>query len=79
VVEIDGNDIKQVVDAFDKLPPPESNVPTIIIANTIKGKGVSFIENNPIYHHLGINDEQLAQALEEVDAAYQQGMGGLKA
>lgn len=70
---VDGHDLNQIVDAFDALPPADSDVPTVIIADTVKGKGVSFMENNPIYHHIAINDEQLAQALAEVEAAYQKG------
>ena len=40
--------------------------PTVIIANTVKGKGISFMENNPAFHGAAPNDEQLAQALEEL-------------
>ena len=40
--------------------------PTVIIANTIKGKGVSFMENQAGWHGKAPNDEQLAQALEEL-------------
>jgi transketolase len=74
-VVVDGHDIAQIVDAFDALPPADSDVQTVIIANTTKGKGVSFMENNPLYHHLKIDDEQLKQALAEVDAAYQKTRG----
>ena len=74
-VTIDGHDIPQIIDTFNALPPVESDVPTLIIAETTKGKGVSFMENNPIYHHLKIDEEQLKQALDEVDAAFQKTRG----
>ncbi len=73
VVTVDGHNVAQIVDAIDQLPPADSQVPTVIIADTVKGKGVSFMENNPLYHHTSINDEQLAQALAEVEAAYRNG------
>ena len=71
VISIDGNDLNAVMDAFDNLPAADSAVPTIIVANTTKGKGVSFMENNPIYHHIALDEEQLKKALDEVDAAYE--------
>ena len=46
----------------------KSNKLTAIIANTIKGKGVSFMENNASWHGKAPNDEQLALALEELNA-----------
>ena len=77
VVEIDGNDLGQVVNAFDNLPPADSNKPTIIIARTVKGKGVSFLTNEPTAHHTSISEEQLTAALEEVDAEYESKKGGI--
>ena len=76
VVTVDGHDLNQLVDAIDALPPAEDPTPTVIVANTVKGKGVSFMENNPIYHHIAIDEEQLRQALAEVDAAYRRQKGG---
>jgi len=40
--------------------------PTVIIAHTVKGKGVSFMENNPAFHGKAPSKEQLAQALQEL-------------
>ena len=40
--------------------------PAVVIAKTIKGKGVSFMENNPAFHGAAPSDEQLAQALSEL-------------
>jgi len=53
-VEIDGHDVGQVMDAFDSLPDPGSDQPTCVVARTLKGKGVSFMEANPRDWHLGI-------------------------
>lgn len=64
VLEIDGHDIKSVINAIQIAKVSEK--PTAIIANTIKGKGVSFMENNAGWHGKAPNDEQLKQALEEL-------------
>ncbi|MDR1731198.1 MAG: transketolase [Synergistaceae bacterium] len=68
-VVIDGHDLAQTVDALDALPPVESEVPTIIVAETVKGKGVSFMEDNPLCHYMKIDEAQLQQALTEIDEA----------
>ena len=70
VVEIDGHDMKQIVEAFDSLPDPSSDTPTAIIANTIKGKGVSFMERNLGWHAGKLGSEDLARALADVEAAH---------
>lgn len=64
VVEIDGHDFNQIYDAIETAK--KSSKPFAIVANTIKGKGVSFMENNAGWHGKAPNDEQLAQALEEL-------------
>ena len=66
----DGNDMAQVVAAFDKIPPveiAEKRKPTAIIANTVKGKGVDFMEGNHKWHGGGIAKEQLEQALASLE------------
>jgi transketolase len=68
--EIDGNDIYSVCEALESLPPADPWVkrkPICIIANTTKGKGVSFMEGNVKWHGGGIAKEQLDQALREVE------------
>ncbi len=65
VVEIDGHDYKQIFDAFEKVNYMKDK-PTVIIANTIKGKGVSFMENNPEWHRHDIDDLQKKKALKEI-------------
>ena len=66
VTEIDGNDMEQVIEAF--LAPQEAGRPKAIIGNTVKGKGVSFMENNNDWHHNRLTDTQLAAALSELEA-----------
>lgn len=72
VIEIeDGNDMSQICAALDKLPErneQKHGKPTFIIANTIKGKGVSFMENNHKWHGGGIGEEDLKVALSDVKA-----------
>lgn len=63
-LEIDGHNIKEIYDAIQLAKT--SDKPTVIIANTIKGKGVSFMENNAGWHGKAPNSEQLQQALEEL-------------
>lgn len=66
VIEIDGNDVEQVYNAF--VEPHQLHKPKAIIGNTIKGKGVSFMENNPDWHHNRLTKDQLDTALNEVGA-----------
>ncbi|NLA86009.1 MAG: transketolase [Clostridiales bacterium] len=69
----DGNDMQQVVDAFDKLPPVDINEkrrPIALIANTVKGKGVDFMEGNHKWHGGGIAKEQLDEALAYLEKSH---------
>lgn len=65
VREVDGHDIAQLIDTFNALPF-EPGKPSIIIAHTVKGKGVSYMENQLKWHHGVPNAEQYAQALNEL-------------
>ena len=65
LIEIDGHDCRQIYSAY--LNAKNSDKPTAIIANTIKGKGISFMENNSNWHGKAPNDEQLQFALEELE------------
>ena len=76
VIEVDGHDMEQLVDAVDSLPPPESDTPTVIIGKTVKGHGISFMENSAGWHAGMINDELLAQAKNELKQAFLQKWGG---
>ena len=68
VIEINGHHIRQIIDAFDKLPDPMTSMPTVIIGKTVKGNGVSFMENNVDWHAGKISQEQYQQALIEIEA-----------
>ncbi|VTR06068.1 transketolase [Clostridioides difficile] len=65
VVQVDGNNITELVEVFDKIPL-KKNKPTMIIANTIKGKGISFMENNVKWHHGVLTEEQYIKAVEDL-------------
>jgi transketolase len=69
VVEIDGHDMNQIVDALDNLPPITNDKPTVLICNTIKGKGVSFMEKVIGWHAGALSTEDMEKAIAEVDAA----------
>lgn len=68
VVSIDGNNMAALVEAFETVPQVKGK-PTLIMANTVKGKGVSFAENVPHWHHHVPSNEELQQALAELAAA----------
>ena len=61
----DGNDIEQVIAAYDA--PTAPGKPKCILAHTVKGKGVSFMENQAGWHGKAPNAEQCAQALKELE------------
>lgn len=65
VLEIDGHNIEEIYCAIEKAKT--SDKPTAIIANTIKGKGVSFMENQCGWHGKAPNDEDCQRALEELN------------
>lgn len=66
VVEIDGHDFEQLLDTLTKIPV-KNGKPTMIIAHTIKGKGVSFVENQVGWHHRVPTKEEYKQAIEELE------------
>jgi transketolase len=70
VKHVDGHDIKALKETFASLPF-EKGKPSLVIAHTVKGKGVSFMENQLSWHHGVPNEEQYAQAIEELIAAKQ--------
>ncbi len=65
VISIDGHNLEQIVKAFRKAQKAK-NAPIAIIAKTIKGKGVSFLENKDNWHGKALNNEQLQAALKEL-------------
>ena len=64
-IEIDGHNLNEILVAYENFAN-EQLKPTIIVANTIKGKGVSYMENTLEWHYKCPNEEQLAQAISEV-------------
>lgn len=71
VMEINGNNVVEIQDAFNSLPEPTCQKPTCIVAHTIKGKGVSFMENQVRWHAGKITEEQLERAIYEIQQAYE--------
>lgn len=68
VIEVNGHDIKQVLEALEAAEAIKGK-PTVIIADTIKGKGVSFMENNPDWHGKAPTREESDRAIREILAA----------
>lgn len=66
VIEVDGHDLARLITAFDRAKLVKGK-PTVIIAHTIKGKGVSFMENNPDFHGKVPNAEEVEIALKELE------------
>ena len=68
VINIDGNDFDQIKKAFDEAKQTKGQ-PTAIIAKTVKGKGVSFMENQVGWHGKAPNDEEYEKAMAELEKA----------
>ena len=66
VINIDGNDFDQIAAAFEEARNTKG-MPTAIIAKTVKGKGVSYMENQAGWHGKAPNDEQYKIAMEDLD------------
>lgn len=71
VVHIDGHDMKQIVDALDAVPNKADGAPTMIIAETIKGKGVSYMEGTTTWHSGVPTKEQYELAMRELEGDYE--------
>ena len=70
VAKIDGNDMEQVVETLKKIDDSTTGRPKCINAHTIKGKGVSFMENQLGWHGMAPNAEQYAIAMEELERGF---------
>jgi transketolase len=68
-VEIDGHDLEQVITTLSRARSGSAGKPTAVIANTVKGKGVSFMENNVAWHGVAPKPEQVAAAVKELEEA----------
>ena len=69
VKEIDGHDFEQVIPALQEARANSSGKPTVILANTVKGKGVSFMENNIKWHGVAPKPEEVEAAVKELEAS----------
>ena len=67
VIEINGHDMDEIVKALDRASSMKNEKPTMIISNTIKGKGVSFMELNYKFHGKSPNDEEYKKAIDEIE------------
>jgi len=67
VHEVDGHDHAQLLAALQEI---NSDKPTVVVAHTIKGKGISFMENRVEWHYKNPNEAQLAEALAELERFY---------
>jgi len=68
VFEIDGHDVEEVIAAYDKAEKIKGK-PSMVLAHTVKGKGVSFFENKNKYHGIAPNKEELEKAIKEIEAS----------
>ncbi|GAH85479.1 unnamed protein product [marine sediment metagenome] len=66
VLEVNGHNIRQILDAIQRAKNHKEG-PSMIIAHTIKGKGVSFMENDPDWHGKVPNDDEYKQAIKELE------------
>ncbi|MFE1665019.1 transketolase [Microbacterium sp. P02] len=69
VVHIDGHDMTQLVDTLDALPATDSDRPTVVICETVKGKGVDFMEHNLAWHAGSLGAADLDRALAALEAS----------
>jgi len=65
ILEIDGHKVAEVLDSLDKAGKIDDK-PTVIIAHTVKGKGVSFMEGKAAWHGRALNEDEYKQAIEEL-------------
>ncbi|HTK03240.1 MAG TPA: transketolase [Alphaproteobacteria bacterium] len=67
VLEIDGHNFNEINNSINQLKQNRNNQPNVIIANTIFGKGISFMENNPDWHAKAPNEDEYKQAMLELN------------
>ena len=78
VVTVDGHDMMALVDVVDALPPADTDRPTVIVAQTVKGKGVSFMEHTTTWHSGTVDDDLLRQCYEEVETRHAAARAGAR-
>ena len=70
VVEINGHNPAEVIEQIAELKTRKNGIPKVIIAHTIKGKGVSYMENRMEWHYLPMSDDLYATAVSDVQQTY---------
>lgn len=65
--EVDGHNMQQVCSALD-WATAQTTAPAVIIAHTVKGRGISFVESQPGFHNAALSDDQYAKAVAELEA-----------
>ena len=70
-VRIDGHDLHEIVSALDFMKTQKNGQPKCIVCNTVKGKGVSFMEDVAIWHGKAPNDKEYMQAIREIEEGLQ--------
>ena len=73
VIELNGNDMAEIKEAFGKLPSPDSDLPTVMICHTIKGCGIPYMENQVKWHTGKLTLEQAVEAKAFLDKNYMEG------
>ena len=71
VVECDGHDVEEIYTQIDLFKARKNGIPKLLIANTVKGKGVSYMENKLEWHYLPMKTEQYEMAKAEVFKNYE--------
>lgn len=71
VRELDGNNMTEIVGQFDALPPADTEIPTVLICHTVKGKGVAFMEGQARWHAGKITREQYEESLAHLNAEFE--------
>jgi transketolase len=71
VISLNGHDMKALTDAIDNLPDPHCNVPTVLVCETIKGKGVSFMERSVGWHAGCLGHDDMLKACSDIDTAWE--------
>jgi len=70
VLSADGHNIEQITQAIHRLKNSKNSKPKVLIGNTIKGKGIPFMENKLEWHYLPMTESQYVQAVKEIKAVY---------
>ncbi len=74
-IEVDGHDMNALLDAIDELPAPSSKSPTVVVAHTVKGNGVDFMENSPAWHAGKIDEEKRLSAERQLRESFEKKWG----